>query len=76
MDGSKALRTGVERVFGERVEVKPCQIHKRRNLKEYLPENWQKDYHWRMRNAHAMNHYAKAKEALQKIFRQQETIPR
>jgi hypothetical protein len=27
MDGSKALRAGVERVFGEQVEVQRCQIH-------------------------------------------------
>jgi hypothetical protein len=36
IDGSKALRAGVERVFGEQVEVQRCQIHKRRNVKEYL----------------------------------------
>jgi putative transposase len=34
IDGSKALRAGVERVFGEQVEVQRCQIHKRRNVKE------------------------------------------
>src|ERR1700747_2683835 len=28
----------LERVFGEQVEVQRCQIHKRRNVKEYLPE--------------------------------------
>jgi transposase-like protein len=55
MDGSKALRAGVERVFGAQVEVQRCQIHKRRNVKEYLPENCQKDYDRRMRNAYAMN---------------------
>jgi len=74
MDGSKALRAGVERVFGEQAEVQRCQIHKRRNVKEYLPENCQKDYDRRMRNAYAMNNYADAKEALEKIFRQLERI--
>jgi hypothetical protein len=39
IDGSKALRAGVERVFGDRVEVQHCQIHKRRNVKEYLPSS-------------------------------------
>ncbi len=42
--------------------------------KEYLPENCQKDYDRRMRNAYAMNKYAEAKEALRKIFRQLERI--
>jgi putative transposase len=74
IDGSKALRAGVERVFGDRVEVQRCQIHKRRNVKEYLPENCQKDYDRRMRNAYAMNNYTEAKDALQKIFRQLERI--
>jgi putative transposase len=74
MDGSKALRAGVQRVFGDRVEVQRCQIHKRRNVKEYLPENCQKDYDRRMRNAYAMNNYTEAKAALEKIFRQLERI--
>jgi putative transposase len=43
IDGSKALRAGLERVFGDHVEVQRCQIHKRRNVKEYLPENCQKE---------------------------------
>jgi putative transposase len=47
---------------------------KRRYLVVYLPENCQKDYDRRMRNAYAMNNYAEAKEALQKIFRQLERI--
>ena len=68
IDGSKALRSGVERVFGDRVEVQRCQIHKRRNVKEYLPENCQKDYDRRMRNAYAMRSYTEAKAALEKIF--------
>jgi transposase-like protein len=74
MDGSKALRAGVERVFGDRVEVQRCQIHKRRNVREYLPENCQRDYDRRMRNAYAMSHYTEAKAALEKIFRQLERI--
>jgi putative transposase len=74
IDGSKALRAGVERVFGDRVEVQRCQIHKRRNVREYLPENCQKDYDRRMRNAYAMSNYTEAKGALEKIFRQLERI--
>ncbi|MGB2890205.1 MAG: transposase [Candidatus Acidiferrales bacterium] len=31
IDGAKALRAGIEKVFGERAEVQRCQIHKRRN---------------------------------------------
>jgi putative transposase len=74
IDGSKTLRASVERVFGQQVEVQRCQIHKRRNGKEYLPENCQKDYDRRMRNAYAINNYVEAKETLQKISRQLERI--
>ena len=64
----------MERVFGEQVEVQRCRIHKRRNVREYLPESCQKDYDRRMRNAYAMNNYTEAKSALEKIFRQLERI--
>jgi transposase-like protein len=74
IDGSKALRADVERVFGEQVEVQRSQIHKRRNVREYLPENCQKDYDRRMRNAYATSKCAKAKAPLEKIFRQLERI--
>ena len=61
IDGAKALRAAIEKVFGERAEVQRCQIHKRRNVKDHLPENCQKDYDRRIRNAYAMTHYEEAK---------------
>ena len=33
IDGAKALRAGIERVFAQRAEVQRCQLHKRRNVK-------------------------------------------
>ena len=74
IDGAKALRAAIERVFGERAEVQRCQLHKRRNVKEYLPKNAQGDYDRRIRNAYAMTGYAEAKAELQKIFRQLERV--
>src|SRR5260370_28477763 len=44
IDRSKALRAGVERVFGDQVEVQRRQLYKRRDLEEDLPENSQKDH--------------------------------
>ena len=70
----KALRAGIDRVFGERAEVQRCQIHKRRNVTEHLPKNAQGDYDRRIRNAYAMTDYAAAKAELEKIFRQLERI--
>jgi len=74
IDGAKALRAGIERVFGERAEVQRCQIHKRRNVKDHLPKNAQSDYDRRIRNAYAMTGYAEAKAELEKIFRQLERV--
>ena len=74
IDGAKALRAGIERVFGNRAEVQRCQLHKRRNVKEYLPKNAQGDYDRRIRNAYAMSGYAEAKAELEKIFRQLERV--
>ena len=74
IDGAKALRAGIERVFGERAEVQRCQIHKRRNVKEHLPKSAQGATDRRIRNAYAMRDYAAAKAELEKIFRQLERI--
>ena len=74
IDGAKALRAAIERVFGARAEVQRCQLHKRRNVAEYLPKNAQGDYDRRIRNAYAMTNYAEAKAELEKIFRQLERV--
>src|SRR4051794_39925356 len=37
LDGSKALRSAVAKVFGTKALVQRCTLHKRRNVTEYLP---------------------------------------
>ena len=39
VDGSKALKTAIRKVFGPLGVVQRCQIHKRRNILEHLPEH-------------------------------------
>ena len=70
LDGSKALRAGVERVFGEQAEVQRCQFHKVENVVGHLPESCRADWRRRMRNAYAMTDYAAANAALEKLWRQ------
>ena len=41
LDGSKALNAAVKRVWGPRALVQRCQVHKKRNVREHLPEK-----HW------------------------------
>jgi putative transposase len=38
IDGAKALRTAIAAVAGEHALVQRCQVHKRRNVLEHLPE--------------------------------------
>ena len=42
LDGSKALRKGVGKVFGTNALVQRCTLHKRRNVTGYLPESRRK----------------------------------
>ncbi len=74
LDGSKALRAAVEKLFGERAEVQRCQWHKRTNVKDHLPEGCRADYDRQLRNAYAMSSYEDARAALGKLFRQLERI--
>jgi putative transposase len=70
LDGSKALRAAVERVFGQETRVQRCQLHKIRNVIDHLPENCRTDWRRRMRAAYSMTDYGEAKAALQKLWRQ------
>ena len=42
LDGSKALRKAVVKVFGERALIQRCTLHKRRNCIDYLPKERRK----------------------------------
>jgi putative transposase len=37
IDGSKALRSAIVRVFGTKALIQRCTLHKRRNVTDYLP---------------------------------------
>jgi transposase-like protein len=51
IDGSKALRAAIERVFGERVPVQRCRTHKLRNVRDHLPPHLQAQVSSAMRAA-------------------------
>ncbi len=70
IDGSKALRAAVEKVFGARAEVQRCQLHKIRNVLDHLPKSCRTDWRRRLRNAYAMTNYADAQQALERLWRQ------
>jgi transposase-like protein len=51
IDGSKALRAAIERVFGEKVPVQRCRNHKLRNVHDHLPQHLQGQVQSAMRAA-------------------------
>jgi transposase-like protein len=65
LDGSKALRSSVTRVFGSTVVVQRCQAHKRRNVREHLPPEHQETIDARIRAAYGMSGYEEAKHSLE-----------
>jgi transposase-like protein len=64
LDGAKALRSAVKKTFGDESPVQRCQIHKRRNVKEYLPPEYQRAVDGRLKAAYSMRRYADAKKML------------
>jgi len=71
----KRWRAGVERVFGEQVEVQRWPDSQAGgNVKEYLPESCQKDYDRRMRNAYVDEPLRGGQRGVAEIFRQLERI--
>jgi transposase-like protein len=49
IDGSKALRKALRRVFGDRALIQPCWLHKLRNLKKYVPDKLHGTLLWRLK---------------------------
>ena len=74
LDGSKALRKAVHKTFGDQSPVQRCQLHKRRNVQELLPEEYRRSADQRIRTAYAMKEYDAAKAQLDKTVEWLEDI--
>jgi transposase-like protein len=53
LDGAKALAAGVKKVFGDNTQIQRCTLHKRRNVKGYLPKEPGSKIDWRLARAFA-----------------------
>jgi len=64
LDGSKALHAAVKRVWGRNALIQRCQVHKKRNVREHLPEK-----HWDelSRQLHAAYNETDYDEALKRL---------
>jgi putative transposase len=67
LDGAKALSTAVKRHAGEAGFIQRCQVHKKRNVIDHLPEEHKADVKRKLQNAYAMAEYADAKKALDRL---------
>jgi putative transposase len=69
IDGAKALRAGVEKVFDNPV-IGRCQLHKIRNVKAKLPDNVAATVTARMHAAYRADDHLTALAALEELARQ------
>jgi transposase-like protein len=66
LDGGKALRKAVRQTLGDPSPVQRCQVHKRRNVKELLPQAFQRSADQRIKAAYGMKDFDQAKAQLEK----------
>lgn len=64
LDGAKALRAGVKRVWGRHAVIQRCQIHKRRNVEAHLAKKHHEELRQRLNTAYSGNDYD---ESLQQL---------
>ena len=69
LDGGKALAAAVRRHAGEAALIQRCQVHKRRNVVDHLPEEHQQAVKQKLQNAYNMSEYAEAKREIEEAFR-------
>ena len=72
LDGSKALRSAVDHTFGRAACVQRCQVHKTRNILDYLPEGQRPWAHAILRRAYLHHDPAKARRLLEDLARRLE----
>ena len=70
LDGGKALHASVRRHGGEAALIQRCQVHKKRNVVNHLPDEYKADVRRKMQNAYAMVDYDDAKRALERLHRE------
>ena len=70
LDGGKALHAAVRRHAGESAFIQRCQVHKKRNVADHLPEEHKTDVRRKLQNAYAMVDYSDAKRALERLHQE------
>lgn len=69
VDGGTGLRSAVKQVFGEYAVVQRCQVHKKRNVLDHLPDHARARMDAAMSEAYAVDDFDKAKALLERHAR-------
>jgi transposase-like protein len=69
IDGGKAIHKSIMDIFGPAVLIQRCQVHKQRNVLEYVPKEIQHRVQWEMADAYKTADYATAKKTLDALGR-------
>jgi transposase-like protein len=67
IDGAKALRSAIGKVFGDRGVVQRCQLHKQRNILGHLPEGMHESVKAILREAWSLRDAKLAKARLERL---------
>jgi len=60
IDGSKALKKAIRKIFGDRAPVQRCIQHKKRNILKYLPKERHSEFYRRWKKLHGLHNYQDA----------------
>ena len=67
LDGAKALRKAVVQRFGAKALIQRCRVHKKRNIKKYLPKRHHRTLAMKLQVAWEMTDYQQARNELRKV---------
>jgi transposase-like protein len=70
IDGSKALVKAIRNVAGKRALTQRCQVHKKRNVEEHLPESMKRNVGRIMTAAYHSSDPERARRMLERLARQ------
>ena len=70
LDGGKALASAVRKHAGEAAFIQRCQVHKKRNVADHVPDEHKADVRRKLQNAYSMAGYDEAKRALDRLHRE------
>lgn len=72
IDGARAIHKAVRDTFGKRALIQRCQVHKKRNVLEHLPEKLRPSIGATLSTAYGSRDPERAREILNKLGRQLE----